>query len=372
MSSCKPLVEVCPPSGPSPGEGWIWFRCAYDGCHPGVGHIIIESKDGEILYDGCPTESTRKLIWLDFPAAKLWEGGLMQVNYGLPGCSESGHVCNRSTFEWGSYEDTANPLGVAYLDNAGGPNDRGNVCDGAALAVWRSISQGVVPNTPYIESAPPWGFDLPGNVGASNFPDHILGPYESDQWIFTGDISADDDLMVDGVKVFADGWANQVGGGNVFLKFLPRGALLASMSGTLAGGRGRVALCGFIPAEYPAAVVTLRAAMPLSFLPRRSGLTNSIIQAPLMARARFITGREGFLIRCRALMPVSSLRGMCRRSRKSRCRLRAGHSLLRRASCRLSEACLGRCRSRRGRWLAMPRCGGSKYSAMGRKRMVFI
>jgi hypothetical protein len=190
-----------------------------------VGHVIIESKAGEILYDDCPTESTRKLTWLDFPgAAKLWEGGLMQVNYGLPGCSGAGHVCNRATFEWGSYQDTANPLGVAYLDNAGGPNDRGNVCDGAALTVWRSIVQGGVPDTSYIESSPPWGFNLPGDVGASNLPDHILGPYADDRWLFTGDIGADDDLMVDGVKVFEDGWANQVGGGNVFLKFLPKGS----------------------------------------------------------------------------------------------------------------------------------------------------
>jgi hypothetical protein len=165
-ATCAP-VEVCCEG--SPGEGWIWFRCAYDGCHSGVGHIIIESKAGEILYDACPTESTRKLTWIDFPgAAKLWEGGLMQVNYGLPGCSESGHVCNRATFEWGSYEDTANPLGVAYLDNADGENDRGNVCDGAALTVWRAIVQGGVPDTPYIESSPPWGSDRPGRHRASS------------------------------------------------------------------------------------------------------------------------------------------------------------------------------------------------------------
>ena len=243
MSACEPVVETCFSSlpgstgpvavgGASPASsgwmgtlasGWIWFRCAYEGCHPGVGHVIIESRDGEILYDGCPTEGTRKLVWLDFPAAKLWEGGLMQVNYGLPGCSGSGHVCSRATFEWGSYEDTATPLGTAYLDNAGGANDLGNVCDGAALAMWRTVSQGVVPDMSYIESTPPWGSDRPGNVGASNFPDHILGPYADDRWIFTGNISADDDLTVDGLRVFADGAANQVGGGNVFLKFLPRG-----------------------------------------------------------------------------------------------------------------------------------------------------
>jgi hypothetical protein len=221
MSACEPLVEICPPLG---AAGWIWFRCAYAGCHPGVGHIIIESQTGEILYDGCPTEGTRKLVWLDFKADKLWGGGLMQVNYGLPGCSGAGHVCNRATFEWGSSEDTSTPLGVAYLDNAGGGNDMGNVCDGAALSVWRTIAQGNVPNTPYLESAPPWGYDLPGyGVGGSNLPDHILGPYGDDRWIFTGNIGADDDLMIDGVRVFADGLANQVGGGNVFLKFLPRG-----------------------------------------------------------------------------------------------------------------------------------------------------
>lgn len=232
---CDPAVEVCCESG-SPGEGWIWFRCAYDGCHPGVGHIIIESKAGDILYDDCPTESTRKLTWLDFPgAAKLWEGGLMQVNYGLPGCSGSGHRCNRATFEWGSYEDTANPLGVAYLDNAGGPNDRGNVCDGAALTVWRSIAQGGVPDTSYIESSPPWGSDQTGNVGASTFQDHILGPYNKDYWIFSGNLAVDDDLMIDGVKVFEDGWANQVGGGNVFLKFLPKGGT-ARLNAWNAGG----------------------------------------------------------------------------------------------------------------------------------------
>lgn len=225
MSACEPVVEVCPASA-SPGAGWIWFRCASDGCHAGVGHIIIESKDGEILYDGCPTESTRKLIWLDFPAAKLWEGGLMQVNYGLPGCSEKGHVCNHATFAWGSYEDTANPLGVAYLDNAGGASDMGNVCDGAALAMWRSISQGVAPDTSYVQSSPGWGVIRSSPVGVGGLPDHVLGPYDQDYWVFSGSLQVDDDLVVDGVTVFADNLAGPIGGGNVFLKFLPKGKTL--------------------------------------------------------------------------------------------------------------------------------------------------
>jgi hypothetical protein len=261
---CEPLVETCfsslPGSGGSVGgtspassgwmgtlaSGWIWFRCAYDGCHPGIGHVVIESKAGEILYDGCPTEGTRKLIWLDFPAAKLWQGGLMQVNYGLPGCSGAGHVCNRATFEWGSYENTANPLGVAYLDNAGGANDQGNVCDGPALEVWRAIVQSGVPNTPYIESSPPWVSDGIGKpVGASTFQDHILGPYNKDYWIFSGNLAVDDDLMIDGVRVFADGYSNQVGGGNVFLKFLPKGGtarLNAWNAGGWTGASGAVRL----------------------------------------------------------------------------------------------------------------------------------
>jgi hypothetical protein len=193
-----------------------------------VGHVIIESKAGEILYDDCPTESTRKLTWLDFPgAAKLWEGGLMQVNYGLPGCSGSGHGCNRATFEWGSYEDTANPLGVAYLDNAGGPNDRGNVCDGAALTVWRSIVQGGVPNTPYIKVSPGWETIWYTGVGDKNLPDYVVGPYNKDYWVFSGDLEVDDDLVIDGQRVFADDTAGPiVWGSNVFLKFLRSGQTL--------------------------------------------------------------------------------------------------------------------------------------------------
>jgi hypothetical protein len=193
-----------------------------------VGHIIIESKAGDIIYDDCPTESTRKLTWLDFPgAAKLWEGGLMQVNYGLPGCSGSGHRCNRATFEWGSYEDTANPLGVAYLDNAGGPNDRGNVCDGAALTVWRSIAQSGVPNTPYIKVSPGWETIGYTGVGDKNLPDYVVGPYDKDYWVFSGDLEVDDDLVIDGVRVFADDTAGPiVWGRNVFLKFLRSGQTL--------------------------------------------------------------------------------------------------------------------------------------------------
>lgn len=236
MSACEPLVETCPPgglgeligSGLSPGAGWIWFRCAYSACHPGVGHVIIESKTGEILYDGCPTEATRKLIWLDFPAAKLWEGGLMQVNYGQPGCSESGHHCDGATFEWGSYKDTANPLGVAYLDNAGGENDRGNVCDGAVIGVWRSIAQGVVPDSQRLEVSPGWGvIDENVPAGAGNLPDFTVGPYDSDYLVFSGNLEVDDDLVIDGQRVFADDTAGPiVWGSNVFLKFLQAGQTL--------------------------------------------------------------------------------------------------------------------------------------------------
>ena len=226
-AACDPVVEVCCESGRSPAGGWIWFRCAYDGCHSGVGHIIIESKAGEILYEGCPTEGTSKLTWIDFPgAAKLWEGGLMQVNYGLPGCSESGHVCNRATFEWGSYEDTVNPLGVAYLDNAGGENDRGNVCDGAALEIWRSVSRGNTPQftTSYIDVTLnfPVKDDALGDSG-SNYPDQIVGPYDRSYWMTSGNLAVDDDLMLDGLRVYANGNAGPVGGSNAFLGYLQAG-----------------------------------------------------------------------------------------------------------------------------------------------------
>jgi hypothetical protein len=113
---------------------------------------------------------------------------------------------------------------VAYLDNAGGANDRGNVCDAAALDVWRVISRGNVPDTVYIESAIPWGADnkiYP--VGSANFSDHVLGPYPRDYWIFSGDAQVDDDLVIDGKRFFPNGVAGPVGGENVFLKFLPKG-----------------------------------------------------------------------------------------------------------------------------------------------------
>lgn len=249
---CGPWSEVCCQDGLAPGLGWIWFRCAYQGCHAGVGHVTIEAG-GEVLYDGCPTQGSRKLAWLDFPGAKLWEGGLMQVNYGVEGCSRGGHTCSRATFQWGGYQNLDQPLGTAYLDNAGGPNDLGNVCDPGALPIWRVIASQGVPSLGYLEVDlaeifPPTGDYWRGAPGGDgNFSAATIGPYDRDRWIFSGTASADDDLILDGERIFPNNISDQIGGGNVFLKFLPRGrtaTLNIWNAGGVTGASGSLRLYG--------------------------------------------------------------------------------------------------------------------------------
>ena len=122
---CTDILKEVP--CPQPGEGPIWFSCAYGSCHGGVGHVLLMANDGSVLYDGDPTGGTSKKIYIQFNAATLNSlGGSMEVTY-KPGDKAWGsHICSRATFNWGYYgSDTV--VGTAYLDNSGGTNDKGGL-----------------------------------------------------------------------------------------------------------------------------------------------------------------------------------------------------------------------------------------------------
>jgi hypothetical protein len=132
---CTDILKEVP--CPQPGEGPIWFSCAYGGnyappfggggCHAGVGHVVLTANDGTVLYDGNPTGGSSKKIYIQFNAAKLHSlGGSMEVTY-KPGDANWGHhACNWATWNWG-YNGSDTIAGTAYLDNTGGVNDRGTI-----------------------------------------------------------------------------------------------------------------------------------------------------------------------------------------------------------------------------------------------------
>jgi hypothetical protein len=120
---CTDILKEVP--CPQPGEGPIWFQCAYGSCHAGVGHVVLRANDGTVLYDGDPTGGNSKKIYIQFNAATLNSlGGSMEVTYKPGDKAWLSHLCSRATFNWGYYgSDTV--VGTAYLDNHGGPNDKG-------------------------------------------------------------------------------------------------------------------------------------------------------------------------------------------------------------------------------------------------------
>ena len=130
MNSCciNRLSEV---TCPTPTGKAIWFKCRYSACHGGVGHVTIKASDGSAVYDGYPTSSTSKYVYIDFDTSKINAlGGTMDVTY-KPGDSNWGsHACNRATFDWGYASSEQLVVGTAHLDNTGGSNDLGNGCAG--------------------------------------------------------------------------------------------------------------------------------------------------------------------------------------------------------------------------------------------------
>lgn len=116
---CTDILKEIP--CPVEGQGPIWFQCAYGGgCHAGVGDVLLKAQDGTILYKGNPTGGTSKKIYISFDPAKLNAlGGTMDVDYTC-----CGHYCSAATFNWG-YNGSETIVGTAYMDNTGGPNDKG-------------------------------------------------------------------------------------------------------------------------------------------------------------------------------------------------------------------------------------------------------
>lgn len=128
MNSCciNLLSEV---NCPTPNGKAIWFKCRYAACHGGVGHVVVTASDGTVVYDGDPTVSISKYIYIDFDTAKVNSlGASMDVTYKPGDAAWGSHTCNRATFDWGYAGNEQLVVGTAYLDNTGGVNDLGNTC----------------------------------------------------------------------------------------------------------------------------------------------------------------------------------------------------------------------------------------------------
>ena len=160
---------VIPPGGtvtlpPSNMNSGLWFQCAYNGCHNGVGFVRLYNNAGTLLYSGCPRTSGQNKVWVSFNASLLNRGSYVHVDYvhssqtlrgGLVSPCAGGHACNGAKFNVGLGD---NIIGTANMNNAGvtASNDGGagydrynkfNIPDSIVDAYTASINP-VTPGSP--------------------------------------------------------------------------------------------------------------------------------------------------------------------------------------------------------------------------------